>query len=60
MLYLLFFLLRDGRVLGRRIKQAVPLGQEHKHHLFAKFTTVIRATVKAASPWLPPRALSAV
>ena len=46
MLYLLFFLLRDGRVLGRRIKQAVPLSQEHKHHLFAKFTTVIRATVK--------------
>ncbi len=39
-------LLRDGRVLGRRIKQAVPLSQEHKHHLFAKFTTVIRATVK--------------
>ncbi len=46
MLYLLFFLLRDGPVLGRRIKQAMPLSEEHKHHLFAKFTTVIRATVK--------------
>lgn len=46
MLYLLFFLLRDGPALGRRIKQAVPLGEAHKQHLFAKFTTVIRATVK--------------
>ncbi|AGI24633.1 AI-2E family transporter [Pseudomonas sp. MT3] len=46
MLYLLFFLLRDGPALGRRIKQAVPLSGEHKQHLFTKFTTVIRATVK--------------
>ncbi|MEE9103294.1 MULTISPECIES: AI-2E family transporter [Pseudomonas] len=46
MLYLLFFLLRDGPALGRRIKQAVPLSVEHKQHLFTKFTTVIRATVK--------------
>lgn len=46
MLYLLFFLLRDGPTLGRRIKQAVPLSVEHKQHLFTKFTTVIRATVK--------------
>ncbi|MBD9501142.1 AI-2E family transporter [Pseudomonas sp. BGr12] len=46
MLYLLFFLLRDGPTLGKRIKQAVPLSGEHKQHLFAKFTTVIRATVK--------------
>lgn len=46
MLYLLFFLLRDGRDLGQRIKQAVPLDHEHKQHLFGKFTTVVRATVK--------------
>lgn len=46
MLYLLFFLLRDGRDLGRRIKLAVPLDHEHKQHLFNKFTTVVRATVK--------------
>ncbi|WP_207883108.1 AI-2E family transporter [Pseudomonas sp. 30_B] len=46
MLYLLFFLLRDGPALGRRIKQAVPLSVDHKQHLFTKFTTVIRATVK--------------
>ncbi|MCY1407372.1 putative transport protein [compost metagenome] len=46
MLYLLFFLLRDGALLALRIKQAVPLSAAHKRHLFSKFTTVIRATVK--------------
>src|SRR5687768_13948623 len=30
MLYLLFFLLRDGTVLSARIKQAIPLSPEHK------------------------------
>ncbi|MGH8684185.1 MAG: AI-2E family transporter, partial [Nitrosospira sp.] len=46
MLYLLFFLLRDGAILSARIKQAMPLSMEHKRHLFSKFTTVVRATVK--------------
>lgn len=46
MLYLLFFLLRDGRSLSGKIKQAIPLSTEHKRNLFGKFTTVIRATVK--------------
>ena len=46
MLYLLFFLLRDGDSLSAKIKQAIPLSMEHKRHLFSKFTTVIRATVK--------------
>lgn len=46
MLYLLFFLLRDGWSLSQRIKQAIPLSTEHKRNLFGKFTTVIRATVK--------------
>ncbi|HEY0844636.1 MAG TPA: AI-2E family transporter [Noviherbaspirillum sp.] len=46
MLYLLFFLLRDGRSLSRKIKAAIPLSAEHKRNLFGKFTTVIRATVK--------------
>lgn len=46
MLYLLFFLFRDGAALSRRIKDAVPLSEEHKRHLFRKFTTVVRATVK--------------
>jgi predicted PurR-regulated permease PerM len=46
MLYLLFFLLRDGANLSWRIKQAIPLSPEYKRNLFGKFTTVIRATVK--------------
>jgi predicted PurR-regulated permease PerM len=46
MLYLLFFLLRDGATLSTRIRDAIPLSASHKRHLFKKFTTVIRATVK--------------
>jgi predicted PurR-regulated permease PerM len=46
MLYLLFFFLRDGAVLSRRIKDAIPLEPEIKRNIFSKFTTVIRATVK--------------
>jgi predicted PurR-regulated permease PerM len=46
MLYLLFFLLRDGASLSRSISQAIPLSEAYKQHLMRKFTTVIRATVK--------------
>ena len=46
MLYLLFFLLRDGSSLALRIGQATPLDETHKRQLVSKFTTVIRATVK--------------
>ena len=46
MLYLLFFLLRDGQSLANRIKRAVPLSRMYKQRLFDNFTTVIRATVK--------------
>lgn len=46
MLYLLFFLLRDGTQLTARIRQAIPLDEEHKSQLSDKFITVIRATVK--------------
>lgn len=46
MLYLAFFLLRDGARLSRRIRAAVPLAPAHRQHLAAKFITVIRATVK--------------
>jgi len=46
MLYLLFFLLRDGPQLSARLKRAMPLSDTHKQHLFRKFTTVVRATVK--------------
>jgi predicted PurR-regulated permease PerM len=45
-LYLLFFLLRDGDDLFKRIKDAIPLHAEQQRALFSKFTAVIRATVK--------------
>jgi predicted PurR-regulated permease PerM len=45
-LYLLFFLLRDGDVLAKRIRDAIPLRAEQQRDLFNSFTTVIRATVK--------------
>ena len=46
MLYLMFFLLRDGAGLSRRVRDAVPLNDGHKRELTAKFATVVRATVK--------------
>lgn len=46
MLYVLYFLLRDGAHLARQSKQLIPLSDEHKQHLFRKFATVVRATVK--------------
>jgi predicted PurR-regulated permease PerM len=46
MLYLLFFLLRDGKGIAAKIHQAVPLSPRFKQRLFSNFTTVIRATVK--------------
>lgn len=46
MLYLLFFFFRDGSYLARTIRDAVPLEESRKRQLFAKFTTVVRATVK--------------
>jgi predicted PurR-regulated permease PerM len=48
MLYLTFFLLRDGRFLSRRIGELVPIRAEQRSALFAKFTTVVRATVKGS------------
>jgi predicted PurR-regulated permease PerM len=48
MLYLTFFLLRDGRQLTRRIGDAVPLRPAQRGALFDKFTTVIRATIKGS------------
>ena len=46
MLYLLFFLLRDGGNLARHSNNLIPLSEDHKQHLFRKFATVVRATVK--------------
>ena len=46
MLYLLFFLLRDGPQLLEKTRRAIPLSEPHKRRLLDKFTQVVRATVK--------------
>jgi predicted PurR-regulated permease PerM len=46
MLYLLFFLLRDGKELAEGIREAIPLRGEQKAALFTRFADVVRATVK--------------
>lgn len=46
MLYLLFFLLRDGDMLTQRLRLALPLPAERQRSLASRFTTVIRATIK--------------
>ncbi len=44
--YLTFFLIRDGELIARAVRNAIPLATEHKQELFSKFAMVIRATVK--------------
>lgn len=46
MIYLTFFLLRDGHRLTNLLIKALPLGDEREHKLFSKFAEVTRATVK--------------
>ncbi|RZA16393.1 MAG: AI-2E family transporter, partial [Proteobacteria bacterium] len=46
MLYLLFFFLRDGPELSRKIRTAIPLAEQQKRRLQLKFNRVVRATVK--------------
>ncbi|MGB1952044.1 MAG: AI-2E family transporter [Marinobacter sp.] len=46
MVYLAFFLLRDGRKLVELLIRALPLGDARERLLFAKFAEVTRATVK--------------
>ena len=46
MLYILFFLLRDGQSLSQSIEKAIPLESGIRHELSEKFVTVIRATVR--------------
>jgi predicted PurR-regulated permease PerM len=48
MLYLLFFLLRDGSSLSKRIQDAVPLPPKQERDLFRKFAAVVRATIKGS------------
>lgn len=46
MLYLTYFLLRDGDSLGARVKSAVPLRPSIRDALFEHFVVVVRATMK--------------
>ncbi len=46
MLYLLFFVLRDGNGILEAIILALPFGDERERALFAKFAEVSRATIK--------------
>ncbi|WP_433769854.1 AI-2E family transporter [Pseudomonas putida] len=46
MLYLLFFFLRDGAELARKVRAAIPLEEQQKRRLQLKFNRVVRATVK--------------
>lgn len=46
MLYVTYFLLRDGSVLLDRLILAIPMGEKRKRLLFSKFAEVARATVK--------------
>lgn len=46
MLYLAFFLLRDGKKLVQRLENTVPLAPVQRSALLEKFTIVIRATIK--------------
>ncbi len=46
MLYLVFFLFRDGKELTATFTAAIPMPHEVRSNLLATFTTVVRATVQ--------------
>jgi predicted PurR-regulated permease PerM len=46
MLYVLFFLFRDGEQLTNSISRTIPLHPQHTRRLLTQFATVVRATVK--------------
>lgn len=46
MLYVLFFLFRDGPAIGSNIREALPLSDDYSRRLLAMFAAVVRATVK--------------
>jgi predicted PurR-regulated permease PerM len=48
MLYVLFFLLRDGAQLAHRAREAIPLRRDILKKLAVEFTKVVRATVKGS------------
>lgn len=46
MLYLLFFLFRDGQQIGRNILASMPLSKRHGRALLGRFAAVVKATVR--------------
>lgn len=46
MLYVLFFLFRDGPQISASIRRASPLNALHTNYILGKFTAVVKATVK--------------
>jgi predicted PurR-regulated permease PerM len=46
MLYLLFFLFRDGRAITVMVRRAIPLSDDHTRQFTAKFASVVRATMR--------------
>jgi predicted PurR-regulated permease PerM len=48
MLYVAFFLLRDGHEIAARIERVLPLEIAYRKILVAKFVAVIRATIKGS------------
>ena len=46
LLYLAFFLLRDGEMIGEKVRAAMPLRAEIRDPLIEHFITVIRATMR--------------
>lgn len=46
MLYVLYFLLRDGPRLGAGIERTLPLEPAHSRRMLHEFTSVVRATMK--------------
>lgn len=46
MLYVLFFLFRDGAGVAATIRKASPISPHHTDHILRKFSDVVKATVK--------------
>ncbi len=48
MLYILFFLFRDGAALASAVRRACPLSERHTDLLVDRFTAVVKATVRGS------------
>lgn len=48
MLYLAFFLIRDGETIQQRVRAAIPLQTDHLQLLVERFIVVVRATIKGS------------